>query len=102
MSVPRGTTPTLVLTFTDPNLDLTTASNVYVTLKNGTVKITKTGDALEVEPKKISVFLSQTETLGFPEGAAEVQANWIGGGKRAATEIAPFYFSRQLLDEVLQ
>ncbi len=102
MSVPRGTTPTLVLTFTDPNLDLTAAEDVYVTLKNGQAKITKTGDALEVEPKKISVFLNQTETLGFPEGPAEIQVNWTGGGKRAASEIASFYFTRQLLDEVLE
>ena len=101
MGVPRGTTPTLVLTFDDPILDLTTAAEVYVTFKQDANKITKTGENLEVEAKKISVFLSQRETLSFTDGVVEIQANWIGNGKRAASEIYQFYFSRQLLDEVL-
>lgn len=32
MSIPRATTPTLALTFSKDDLDLTTAQNVYVTL----------------------------------------------------------------------
>lgn len=104
MSAPRGTTPTLVLTFTDTNLDLTTATAVYVTFKYGLMndKITKTGEDLEVEAKKITVSFSQAETLNFPEGPMQIQANWTGAdGFRAASEIQSFNWSRQLLPEVL-
>lgn len=101
MGVPRGTTPTLLLTFTEQNLDFTAAEDVYVTIKYGDTKLTKTGTDLVLTQKTISVFLSQQETLTFPEGECEVQANWTGGGKRAASDIGQFYFSKQLLDEVL-
>lgn len=102
MSAPRGTTPTLVLTFTDDNLDLTSAAGVYVTFKYGPNALTKTGEDLTVEAKKITVSFSQEETLSFPEGPMQIQANWTGAdGFRAASEIQVFNWSRQLLPEVL-
>ena len=102
MSAPRGTTPTLVLTFTDDNLDLTSATGVYVTFKYGPNDLTKTGEDLTVEAKKITVSFTQEETLAFPEGPMQIQANWTGAdGFRAASEIQSFNWSRQLLPEVL-
>ena len=102
MSAPRGTTPTLVLKFTEPSLDLTVAANVYVTFRYGSNQLTKTGADLTIAPKTISVSLSQEETLQFPEGIISIQANWTGSdGFRAASEIANFTWSKQLLNEVL-
>ena len=62
MSVPRYTTPTFTLTFTEQGLDLTQATGVYVTFKQALFETTKTGDDLEVEAKKISVTVSTTVT----------------------------------------
>ena len=102
MSAPRGTTPTLTLTFTESTLDLTAATNVYVTFKYGPNTLTKTGEDLQVEAKKITVSFTQEETLAFPEGPMQIQANWTGSdGFRAASEIANFTWSKQLLNEVL-
>ena len=104
MSAPRGTTPTLQLTFTEQGLDLTTATGVYVTFQHGSngTPITKTGADLTVEEKKISVSFTQEETLAFPEGPLLIQANWTGAdGFRAASNIEQFYWTRQLLPEVL-
>ena len=44
MGVPRYTTPTFTLTFTEESLDLTQASGIYVTFKQATLLITKTGN----------------------------------------------------------
>ena len=63
MSVPRGTTPTYTCTFSDESVDLTTATNVYVTLEQGRNNITKSGDDLVVSAKRIEVYLSQRDTL---------------------------------------
>ena len=102
MGVPRGTTPTLVLTFSDETLDLTQASNVYVTIEAAGQILTKPGSALAVEERQISVFLSQSETLAFSPGRVKIQVNWIyADGKRGASEIAYYDFSPQLLGRVL-
>lgn len=102
MGVPRGTTPTFTLTFTDNALDLTTASEVYVTFsENGNI-LTKKGDDLTVAAKQIQVYLTQAETLAFKVGTVEVQANWTySTGDRAASEITSINITKQLLDEVL-
>lgn len=109
MSIPRGTTPTLHLTFTEEELDLTTASNVYVTFEQGTREITKSGDDLVVAEKQIDVYLNQKDTLGFKAGEVEIQANWIsdtldssGKPKRVGSEIATVEFSKQLLERILE
>lgn len=101
MGVPRGTTPTLTLVFSDPEIDLTTASDVYVTFQFGGTPLTKSTEDLVITEKTIEVFLSQTETLAFPTGPVEIQANWMKGGKRAASEVIQYYFTKQLLNEVI-
>ena len=76
---------------------------MYVTIRFGLQQITKTGADLTVEPKTIALFLTQEETLQFPEGNIYIQANWTtSGGKRCASEVVAQPFSQQLLPEVLQ
>ena len=79
----RGTTPTHIF---QTDLDLTTASEIYLTYKQkGAVKgkcckgntdavITKERKDMDVEVDKVTVHLAQEETLMFsPEGSIEIQ-----------------------------
>lgn len=102
MSTPRGATPTLTLTFTEPDLDLTQAVNVYVTFSDGRNTFTKTGDSLTVGVKQIDVRLEQSDTLGLSTGRIRVQANWTyAGGRRMASNISVYELTQQLLNEVV-
>lgn len=101
MSVPKGTTPTFVLTFED--IDLTTASHVYVTFKGAGGKVTKTDDDLTVDATSISVYLTQEETLILSNGAVAIQANWtFEDGSRAASEIVKYTLTDNLLSRVVE
>lgn len=103
MGTARGTTPTFRHTFTEETLDLTTANNVYVTYKQGAKSLTKTGDDIEVEPKAVTVYLTQKETLTFKEGTLESQVNWTGAnGRRAASKVKGIELEKQLLDKVVE
>lgn len=103
MSIPSGTTPTFILTFAEQNLDLTQAANVYVTFETGNYSLTKTGEDLTVEAKRISVLLSQAETLRFINKTVDIQANWTTeNGLRAASEVKPYEISKQLLRKVIR
>ena len=102
MSVPRYTTPTFTLTFTEQGLDLTQAAGVYVTFKQALYEVTKTGDDLEVEQKRISVYFSQEETARFCVGDVEIQANWMTGDRRVCSEIVSYPISDQLLKQVIE
>ena len=102
MSIPRGTTPTFTLTFTEQGLDLTTANKVYVTFEQFGKTLTKKGDDLTVSEKQIEVYLAQAETLAFAVGDIEIQANWTDAtGGRSASEVAKYTLTKQLLDEVV-
>lgn len=102
MSVPIGTTPTFTLTFSE-DIDLTQAVNVYVTFQSGMETLTKTGDALQVEPHSIGVLLSQEDTLSFLAGSVSIQANWItADDKRIASEVVSYKFDKQLLMQVIE
>ena len=104
----RGTTPTFSITIRDPGgLDLTRAANVYVTIEQGRVQITKTGEDLEVSPASVQCRLTQEEALSFAEGKADIQLNWTaanlldGSLRRCATKVARVMVDKQLLDEVV-
>lgn len=102
MAIPRGVTPTFILTFEDDGLDLTTAKNVYVTFDNGAV-ITKTSDEISVAARQIEVYLTQAETLALSRGAVKIQVNWtFDDGSRAASDIVPYTFGPQLLNRVVE
>ena len=104
MSIPRGTTPTFVLTFgATSGVDLTAASNVYVTFKSADEILTKTGADVVVEALSASVYLTQAETLSFREGNVDIQINWtLADGSRFASEIVTYTISRQLLQKVVE
>lgn len=103
MSTARATTPTFKHTFTEPELDLTTANNVYVTYRQGSKVLTKTGEDIEVEPKAVTVYLSQKETLMFKAGTFQAQINWTGAnGRRAASKIKGIELEDNLLDKVVE
>lgn len=98
----RGTTPTFILTIEDDDVDLTTMDNVYVTIQQSGVKMTKTGEDITVSAKEVDVFLSQEETLKFARGNVLVQINFTyEDGKRGCTEIVQVYVSENLYDGVL-
>lgn len=103
MGVPQYTTPTFTLNFTEQSLDLTQARNVYVTFKSEGTLITKTGEDLTVEQKSISVYPSQEETARFRTGNVKIQANWTTPtGGRAASEVATYIITDQLLKRVVE
>lgn len=99
---PRGTTPTLTLTFRDETLDLTAANHVYVTFDGGGRTLTKVDSELSVSARQIGVFLTQEESLGFIEGQSKVQANWTySDGRRGGSKPKPIEVGEQLLGRVL-
>lgn len=98
----RATTPTFTLTVGDQSIDLSQASNVYVTVTQGARKVTKTGADLTIDGNVVQCTLSQTESLYFKPGStADIQVNWIYGTVRAATEVISVPVGNQLLPEVL-
>ena len=103
MSVPRGTTPTYTCTFADESVDLTTATNVYVTFEQGKNNITKSGDDIVVSAKQVEVYLNQRDTLLFEDGTVEIQVNWTtAGGSRASSDVKEVELSKQLLRRVIR
>ena len=102
MNATQFTTPTFTLTFTEQELDLTQAQNVYVTFRCGGGFLTKTGADLQISEKQIDVILSQAETGGM-SGNVEVQVNWtLPNGTRAASTIASVMIDRNLLKRVVE
>lgn len=103
MSVPRFTTPTFTLIFSEPDLDFTQAKNVYVTFRSKAYSITKSGNDLDIEQKQIDVYLTQRETSKFDVGDLEIQANWLTpDNKRASSEVMTCRISDQLLQRVIE
>ena len=102
MGVPRYTTPVFTLTFSEEHLDLTEATDVFVTFRQAGKAMTVTGEDLTVEKKTISVSFTQEETAEFCVGDVEIQANWVISGKRAASEIVKYQFTDQLLKQVIE
>lgn len=98
MGILRGTTPTVILLFNEPTLDLTNANNVYVTFSSNLKSVTKSGDSLTIEPNRISVYLSQKDTLGFDLDNVEIQANWTySDHMRSGSTIEKIAVDRNLL-----
>ena len=98
MGVLRGTTPTVICTFDQPGLDLTEANNVYVTFSSNLKSVTKCGEDLVIEPNRVSVYLSQKDTLGFQLDEVEVQVNWTYDDmKRSGSSIEIIAVDRNLL-----
>ena len=97
----RATTPTYILTLPQSSeVDLTTMSKVYFSLKQGNYKIDK--EVTPTDSKTVEVTLTQSETLNLKDGNAEIQLNWIDANdKRGATYVQAIRVDKQLLNEVL-
>lgn len=102
----RGTTPTYIFK-TNDDIDLTLADKVYVTFSgmDESEIMTKTDDDLEVATNTIEVYLTQQETLSFPNGKIKVQINWLygegGKAKRACSQKMTIDAQKNLLDRTL-
>lgn len=70
----RGSTPTNVF---HVNVDLRGA-RIYITYKqNGDVIVEKTGENITVEEDKLTVTLTQEETLRFKTGSVRIQIRYV-------------------------
>lgn len=67
----RGTTPTYEF---ETDISLVEATEIYVTFKQGNIRVEKTKEDCEVEPDKLTLTLDQTETLNFRAGGYKAQA----------------------------
>lgn len=101
-----GTTPTFTLTVTDDeDLDFNEAENIYFTIRQGSIKYTKSGEDIQiVDAQTLQVSLTQEETLSFRYNLdAEIQLNWTyANGARAATIIKTITLSKNLIREVIE
>lgn len=102
------TTPAIELTVEDEDL---TGMDVYVTLQQRSVVLTKTGNDLVIETEtvgqvtntNITLTLSQEESAAFKYNQpVALQVNWIASnGVRDATDIQNIPVMQNLLDEVI-
>ena len=105
----KYTTPTISLTI--EGIDIS-SQNVYVTLEQGSIELTKTGSDLTITTEtvesvantEISFELTQEESALFKFNASvSVQVNWISAqGVRGATEIKKISVLQNLLDKVVE
>ena len=92
----------------DEGVDLTTATHIYVTLTYGNNKtLLEKGDSdVTVESaNRISIELTQAESLALPVGTAYVQVNYTytvsGATKRATTDKAEISVYRNSKEVVI-
>lgn len=105
----RWTTPTFVISPRNvPSLDFTQAESMYFTITTNSIKITKTGKDLSIEPQLVKVYMSQEDTGKLKEGEAEIQLNWMytdaltGRRLRAATKPRKICIDKNLLGEEIE
>lgn len=80
--------------------------DVYLTFKQGSEKLTLSGDNIEVtddgDDTLITFTLDQEQTGSFDESRSlEIEVNWMVNGKRRATSISGIEIKRNLLNEVI-
>ena len=103
----RYTTPILPLEV--EGIDLTSNENVYVTLEQGSIELTKSGSDLTIQYSSqtdistITFTLTQQETAAFALARpVNIQVNFINSaGVRDATNIATIPVMQNLLDKVI-
>lgn len=101
MLITQGTTPTIICTL-PTGTDLSQAE-VRFTLAQGGRKITKSGEAVDVDGNAVTVTLAQEDTAWLQTTApAEIQLNWLDeNGGRGCSRIVTVGVERNLLPEVL-
>lgn len=83
----RGTSLTLVCTI--QGIKLSSIADIYLTLKQPTVEITKSGKDIEIHDNEFYVDLSQKEMLALKRGNVMIQARFKDvDGYYWATDIA--------------
>lgn len=107
MSTVRGTTP--VYTFHIEGIDIS-GNSVFLTIQQDDFRKTwcnKTDKEVfrvtnENGNTALTLYLSQSDTLAFRPGVAEVEVKWLSAdGIVSATNIASVNFTRTLLEEVI-
>lgn len=85
MGYKRGSTPTNTFTV---DIDLTGAT-VFITYRQKKrIVLEKSGSDVEIEPTKLTVQLTQEETLAFEPGDVEMQIRYVfPNGQADASEI---------------
>ena len=97
MRIIKGTTPTIIFTFTD--FDPTEAEKVIVTFSTG-LEITEAD--MDFTTTSISVWLSQEQTLQMMYGVVTVQVNFLfSDGQRVATQAERIEWDTNLHNEVM-
>lgn len=98
----QATTPTFVLTFPG-SVDPGDMENVYFSLVQNTVNITKTSPDITISGQSVHVTLSQVDTVRLVPGAAKIQLNWTyPNGSRACSQIVQITVTENLLEEVVE
>lgn len=100
----RGSTPDYMLTVAGYDL---TSCTVYVTMEQHTHQMNLTGNRLTIAYENgvstISFTLTQTETLAFKSGGAEVQVRFIDAhNKSHVTDIQHMDILPVLYEEVIE
>ncbi len=105
-TIVTATTPTLTLTMPE-DVDLSNAERVVVTFcQNGVAVLEKNEDELTIDNNRVSVFLTQEDTLKLYSGAAHIRMNWTfyDGDvlKRAATKVVQINIEKNCHNSVLE
>lgn len=100
----RGTTPTIIINVTGEDFE---DSTLYVTLEQGALELTKSGNDVLVTPTEtgstVAIFLTQEETLMFTKGTAKIQIRWIdSSGIAQASPIKNIEVNPILLEGVIE
>lgn len=103
MATSRGTTPTYTLILNQEDLDLSNATDVFVTFSNKDYRkiIEKEKNDLTIDGNEIEVYLSQEETLKFPLDHVLVQVNWTINNTRCASVVGVIPVHRNLKEEAI-
>ena len=81
----RGTTPTITIT---TDIDLTQASNLFVTFKQGDrIAFEKTLDEVTVTENSVICELTQSDTLALKDGLVRFQIRATLGDSKVASNI---------------
>lgn len=96
----RGTTPTYIITVKD--FDTLQNNSVRVTFKQNDTCLTLKGENITTEGNKVSVFLTQEQTLRFRHGIAKLQVRGVDiNGTAWASNIVNVPVNSVLCGEVL-
>lgn len=106
-SIYTGTTPTLTFLFHD--VDFSQAYSFTLTFSYPVSRqkiLEKSGDDIVIDGTTVGVFLTQEETLAFPEGEVLVMLNWLypDGTKvrRACSKEKKLVWKQNLKREVME